>query len=58
MTADDPTSPAADLAEQILDEVSSREQNWSRIAALARELAVLADGVAMRDRSTPSSEEP
>jgi hypothetical protein len=55
--ADDPTSPAADLAEQILDEVSSREQNWSRIAVLARELAVLADGVAARERSTPSSEE-
>jgi hypothetical protein len=57
VTADDPTSTAADLAERILDEVSSRDQNWSRIASLARELSVFADGVAMRDRPTPRSEE-
>jgi hypothetical protein len=57
VTADDPTSAAADLAEQILDEVSSRDQNWSCIAALARELVVLADAVVMRDPTTPRSEE-
>ena len=56
MTADDPTSAAADLAERILDEVSSRDQNWSCIAALARELAALADGVASRERPTRSKE--
>jgi len=57
VTADDPTSAAADLAEQILDEVSSRDQNWSCIAALARELVVLADRVVTSDLKTPRSEE-
>jgi hypothetical protein len=43
MTAQDPTRPAADLAEQILDEVASAEHDWRLIARLARELAQLAD---------------
>jgi len=57
VTAGDSTSAAADLAERILDEVSSRDQNWSFIAALARDLAALAESVALRDPSTPRDEE-
>lgn len=45
MTYEDPTSRAADLAERILDEVSSIHQNWQVVAACARELADLADSV-------------
>lgn len=37
---------AAELAEEILDEVSSAEQNWRRVVELARELAALAAGLA------------
>ncbi|MGI8594419.1 MAG: hypothetical protein ACR2ML_08685 [Solirubrobacteraceae bacterium] len=46
MTCEDPTSRAADLAERILDEVSSIHQDWQLVAACARELADLAEGVA------------
>jgi hypothetical protein len=37
---------AADLAERILDEVSSSDQDWGTIAAWAAELADLARGAA------------
>ena len=57
MTADDSTSAAADLAEQILDAVSSPIQNWRRVAALARDLAELAEGASRRDRPAPPPEE-
>lgn len=57
MTSEDPTSYAADLAEQILDEISSADQNWRVVAACARELADLADRWARRlgsaERSDP-----
>lgn len=45
MSSSDPTSRAADLAERILDEVSSAHQDWHVIAASARELADLAETV-------------
>jgi hypothetical protein len=48
MTGDELTSEAAELAERILEEVSRPVQNWWNIAALARELAALADSVAPR----------
>lgn len=48
MSSEDPTTEAADLAERILDEVSSARQDWGRIAALARELAQLVEDVASR----------
>ena len=37
---------AAELAERILEEVTSIEQNWGNISAWARELAALADAAA------------
>lgn len=43
MSIEDPTTRAADLAERILDEVSSQDQDWSIVAICARELAELAD---------------
>jgi len=46
MAAEDPTTRAADLAERILDEVSSADQNWRVVARCARELAELADRAA------------
>jgi hypothetical protein len=57
VTADDPTAAAAELAEQILDVVSSPKQSWSKIAALARELADLAEDVSRRDPNPPPTEE-
>ncbi len=42
MSPEDPTSRAADLAELILEQVSSAEQDWHLVAVLARELAELA----------------
>jgi hypothetical protein len=38
----DLTAEAAELAEQILDEVSSADHDWERVAAWARQLAELA----------------
>jgi hypothetical protein len=43
MTENDSTTAAADLAEKILDEVSSAEQDWPRIAQWARELVEVAE---------------
>ena len=48
MTDDELTSDAAQLAERILDEVIRPGQNWCNIAALARELASLAETGAAR----------
>jgi len=48
MVPEDPTSPAADLAEEILDEISSADQDWSLVAARARELRELAERAARR----------
>ena len=57
MTADDSTSAAAELAEQILDAISSPIQNWRRVAALARDLVELAEAAARRDGPAPPPEE-
>jgi hypothetical protein len=46
MSGQDPTAGAAALAEQILEEVSSIDQDWGTISAWARELAALADAAA------------
>ena len=43
---DDPTSPAADLAEQLVDEIAKPRQDWILIRRLALALAELADEVA------------
>ena len=57
MTADEPIPAAAELAERILDVVSSPNQNWSQVAAMARELADLAEGVARGHPRSPPTEE-
>ena len=46
MSDENVVAAAADLAERILDEVSSPDQDWGTIASWARELAALADGAA------------
>jgi hypothetical protein len=46
MPPEDPTRRAADLAEQILDEIVNISQDWRLIARLSRELAALADRAA------------
>jgi hypothetical protein len=46
VNADDIAVTAANLAERILDEVSSADQDWGTIASWARELAALADAAA------------
>jgi hypothetical protein len=56
VTRDEPTSGAAELAERILDEVSRPDQNWCNIAALARELAALADSAAPGGRTARTEE--
>jgi hypothetical protein len=58
VTDDERTSGAAQLAERILDEVSSPGQNWCRVAALARELAALADAASPPGRGRSRTEEP
>ena len=58
MAHEDPTTRAADLAERILDEVSSADQNWLVVARCARELAELADRAAHRGASGPGSTAP
>ena len=50
MTSDEVVATAAALAERILDEVSMPDQNWWNIAALARELAALAESAGARAR--------
>jgi hypothetical protein len=45
-TNEDATAEAAELTELILDEVSRADQDWARIAALARDLAELCTRVA------------
>jgi hypothetical protein len=49
------TIRAADLAEQILDEVSEAEQDWRTIERCARELHELAAQVAQRATGRASS---
>jgi hypothetical protein len=56
VSGDEPTSGAAELAERILDEVSRADQNWCNIAALARELAALADAAAPAGRTARTEE--
>jgi hypothetical protein len=46
MSDDEVVAAAAGLAERILDEVGSLDQDWRSIASWARELAGLADGAA------------
>jgi broad specificity phosphatase PhoE len=46
MTDEDLTAQAAELAERILEEVTSIDQDWSTISVLARQLATLADTAA------------
>jgi hypothetical protein len=55
MTAQDPTHRAADLAEQIVDEVANVDHDWRLIARLARELAQLADGAAEAPTDDPGA---
>jgi hypothetical protein len=54
VTTDDPTSPAADLAEQLVDEIAKPRQDWTLIGRLALELAAIARaaGATQRSRST------
>jgi hypothetical protein len=54
----DPTTGAAQLAERILEEVTMPNQDWCNIAALARELAVLAESAAPGGERRPRTEEP
>lgn len=49
MSDDETTARAAAIAERLLEEVSGMEQDWSNIAARARELAALAERAAARD---------
>ena len=59
MIPEDPTSPAADLAERILDEVSSADQDWTVVARCARELMQLAERAAARaSGAEPGGENP
>jgi DNA-binding transcriptional ArsR family regulator len=53
MSGDDATTTAAELAEGILDEVSSADQDWRKIASRARELASVADVAAARPEMSP-----
>jgi hypothetical protein len=46
MTDEDLTARAAELAERILEEVTSIDQDWFTISALARGLAALAETAA------------
>ena len=48
MTDEQATADAADLAERILDEVSSAEQNWSAVEHMANALAETAARAARR----------
>ena len=56
MTGDELVSAAAELAERILDDVSRPNQNWGEIAAVARELAKLAEAAAHGDAAAPGAE--
>jgi hypothetical protein len=58
LSSQDPIHEAADLAERILDEVASVDQDWSTIAGLARELAEFADRAAGRPHPPPGSPPP
>lgn len=58
MTGDELVSAAAELAERILDDVSRPNQNWSEIAAVARELAALAEAAALAGRDAPGGDLP
>jgi hypothetical protein len=49
MTADDPTSYAADLAERLVDEVARPDQRWATILSIAAELARFAADVVARE---------
>jgi hypothetical protein len=49
VTADDPTSQAADLAERLVDEVARADQDWELIRALAVQLARLAAHTAQEE---------
>jgi predicted MarR family transcription regulator len=53
MTDEELTARAAELAERILEEVTSIDQDWATISALARQLSVLA-GAAASAGDTPA----
>lgn len=53
MSYEDAIARAAELAEDILDEVASATQDWKRVASWARELAELASRLAS---SSPGGE--
>jgi hypothetical protein len=46
MSDDEAAARAAELAERILDEVSSADQDWRSVSRWAEQLAELADGMA------------
>jgi hypothetical protein len=51
------TERAAELAERIIEEVTTIDQDWSTISALAWELAVVADAGAIAAASDAGSQE-
>jgi len=56
MSDDQLTAKAAELAERILDEVSSSDQDWRTIASLAGELAALAHTAAASRERRPEED--
>lgn len=57
MTDEQTTAHAADLAERILDEVSSAEQNWAAVEHMASALAEIA-AQAARGATAPGGSTP
>ena len=53
MTDEDLVARAAELAERILEEVTSIHQDWCTISALARALTALADSAASAGEPRP-----
>lgn len=60
MNSDEAIRRAADLGELIVDEIASPDQDWSKIAAWAEQLAAIARGASERssEGDPPAREEP